>query len=969
MNPRKIVAVLAICMSCLLLCPAFAYADGNDGDSPDALAAGEFSNLESQEIWTGDLEGPAVDLTSMGISAAQVTLGDAVELSVRASDPSGVAFVQAVLEHVGSGKKVYVTLVDDGSGTWKGSMAVEDTTPSGEWRCAWLTITDGAGNFTDFFDPSVGSQPVADLSAWGFTVSGAAADLEGPSVDLASMGISTTQVTLGGFVLLSVRMNDPSGVASAQAVLEHVDSGKKVYVTLGDDGTGTWRGLMKVEDATPSGEWRCAWLTATDGAGNFTDFYDPSVGSLPVADLSAWDFTIVPLVRSLITYKDGCQGSVFADSTILVENGKTTPAFDGNLLREGYLFDGWTPVVSEIVDGDAVYTATWKEDTRPVYTVIYTDGCGGTVFADIVYQVREGDRAPLSGDTSIRPGYLLDGWDAAPAKKVLSDLTYTAKWVPNADFVVAIDEGPIDISVSNPAVSSVVGLVEWRSSNNDLGSIGSATMSIGADGFAARCVFNPQKEGFATLSVVSAYDGTCYGSCTVLVTPSDGSGNGVDISSFVYTLPQDTVTYDPNGCFPTMTIKKGETELVAGQDYWVEYANNTAVGNATVIAHGMGSYRGTLSANFAITPVNISQVVSLQGLAPVQYSGSAIEPTPELTSKQGVALQRGVDFNVAYENNVNAGTATVTISGMGNYAGKITSTFTITTVQLSEDMVTIGKDACATDATKPPLVVECGGSRLVEGADFAVAYAPDAETGAVLATVTGMGNYSNVVSLRFTKEAIHRYGQWSVTKEATYGEAGKRSRTCSACRDVQVENIPALERTPISGAVITGLAPKAYTGTAIKPNPTVKVSGKTLKKGVDYTVSYKGNVNVGTAVVTVTGKGAYSGSKQAAFEVVKAANPMTAKVAKKTVKAAKLKKKAVTVSKAVVVSKAQGKVSYAKVAKGSSKQLTVNAKDGKVTVKKGTKAGTYKVKVKVTAKGNANHKPGSKTVTVVVTVK
>ena len=174
----------------------------------------------------------------------------------------------------------------------------------------------------------------------------------------------------------------------------------------------------------------------------------------------------------------------------------------------------------------------------------------------------------------------------------------------------------------------------------------------------------------------------------------------------------------------------------------------------------------------------------------------------------------------------------------------------------------------------------------------------------------------------------------------------------------------------ISGAKVTvSPASATYTGGAVEPAVTVTLGGKALKEGADYTVAYKGNVNVGTAVVTVTGKGAYSGSKQAAFEVVKAANPMTAKVAKKTVKAAKLKKKAVTVSKAVVVSKAQGKVSYAKVAKGSSKQLTVNAMDGKVTVKKGTKAGTYKVKVKVTAKGNANHKPGSKTVTVVVTVK
>ena len=73
------------------------------------------------------------------------------------------------------------------------------------------------------------------------------------------------------------------------------------------------------------------------------------------------------------------------------------------------------------------------------------------------------------------------------------------------------------------------------------------------------------------------------------------------------------------------------------------------------------------------------------------------------------------------------------------------------------------------------------------------------------------------------------------------------------------------------------------------------------------------------------------------------------------------------VSKVLTVSKAQGTVTCKKVS-GNGK-ITVNAKTGKVTVKKGLKRGTYKVKVKVTAKGNANWKSGSKTVTFKVKVK
>ena len=93
------------------------------------------------------------------------------------------------------------------------------------------------------------------------------------------------------------------------------------------------------------------------------------------------------------------------------------------------------------------------------------------------------------------------------------------------------------------------------------------------------------------------------------------------------------------------------------------------------------------------------------------------------------------------------------------------------------------------------------------------------------------------------------------------------------------------------------------------------------------------------------------------------------KVKAKTVKvkAAKVAKKKQTVkaAKAFSVTKAQGKVTYKK--KSGSKNLSISS-SGKITVKKGTQAGTYKMKVKVTAAGNAKYKSGSKTVTVKVQV-
>ena len=73
--------------------------------------------------------------------------------------------------------------------------------------------------------------------------------------------------------------------------------------------------------------------------------------------------------------------------------------------------------------------------------------------------------------------------------------------------------------------------------------------------------------------------------------------------------------------------------------------------------------------------------------------------------------------------------------------------------------------------------------------------------------------------------------------------------------------------TSISKATIKGITAKTYTGKALKPAPKVVLKGKTLKAGKDYTVSYKNNVNVGKATVTIKGKGSYTGTKTKTFKI------------------------------------------------------------------------------------------------------
>ena len=178
--------------------------------------------------------------------------------------------------------------------------------------------------------------------------------------------------------------------------------------------------------------------------------------------------------------------------------------------------------------------------------------------------------------------------------------------------------------------------------------------------------------------------------------------------------------------------------------------------------------------------------------------------------------------------------------------------------------------------------------------------------------------------------------------------------------------------TPLSiaGATVSGAAGKTYTGKALIQNPVVKLGSKTLKKGTDYTLSYKGNVNVGTAVMTVKGKGNYTKSTSAKFTIKKAANTLKVKGRTATVKYSAVKKKAQALGVTKVIqftNKGKGTKTYAK-SSGNAK-ISIAKSTGKVTVKKGLKKGTYKVKVKVTAKGNANYKPLTKSVTFTIKVK
>ena len=141
-----------------------------------------------------------------------------------------------------------------------------------------------------------------------------------------------------------------------------------------------------------------------------------------------------------VRYTDGVNdGVIFADQVYgNLLSGVDTPAFKGTPKREGYVFKDWNPSVAEKVTGDVTYVATWGKDKNnngiddneeTKYTVTYTDGVDGEVFADQVYgNLLSGVATPAFEGTPTREGYVFKGWKPAVAEKVTGDVTYVAVW-------------------------------------------------------------------------------------------------------------------------------------------------------------------------------------------------------------------------------------------------------------------------------------------------------------------------------------------------------------------------------------------------------------------------------------------------------------------------------------------------------------------------------------------------------------
>ena len=181
------------------------------------------------------------------------------------------------------------------------------------------------------------------------------------------------------------------------------------------------------------------------------------------------------------------------------------------------------------------------------------------------------------------------------------------------------------------------------------------------------------------------------------------------------------------------TVKIGNVTLEKNKQYKVQYKDNTKAGTALVIITGKGQYKGKVVKSFTIEPSKSKFTVS--SISDKTYNGKLQKPS--VTVKDGTKkLKVNRDYTVTYAKNLSAGKATVTITGIGNYAGSapVTTTFTIKSQKISKASVkgTVSKGITLTYNKKP----------LVEGVDYKLTYGA-VKNGKTQVTITGIGDFTD----------------------------------------------------------------------------------------------------------------------------------------------------------------------------------------------------------------------------------
>ena len=365
-------------------------------------------------------------------------------------------------------------------------------------------------------------------------------------------------------------------------------------------------------------------------------------------------------------------------------------------------------------------------------------------------------------------------------------------------------------------------------------------------------------------------------------------------SSWNYT--GNPITFSPELKFHGRT-------LTEGKDYTISFSNNRNSGLGSFTITGLGLYSGTLTNNFGIWQINLSQAEIDFSQSSYLYTGTPLTPKPTVTWN-GITLTENVDYTLSWHNNAQQGNAYVTVSGKGNFTGESNKYFYIDLTPITDAEIGDIPDYeyAPGKEFKPEPTVTLNGVTLKKDVDYTLSYSDNtmasSRTNRPRVNITGIGIYRSGFSKYFTINPLKLSGETiqladpnckseSVTSylrnnlvityngtQLTSDDFRITSVYCSSSNEILDFSLSYKQNysgsrhmTSVKLCDLSDIPEQIFSGNAVTPKPAVKYGSDTLQDGTDYILTWKDNAKTGTGSVTVTGINNYFSSQSLTFKI------------------------------------------------------------------------------------------------------
>ena len=320
-----------------------------------------------------------------------------------------------------------------------------------------------------------------------------------------------------------------------------------------------------------------------------------------------------------------------------------------------------------------------------------------------------------------------------------------------------------------------------------------------------------------------------------------------------------TITGFVDGEGAKVVTTKSQTAIgeTSNDGYNIVWDKNTKESNYDVKVGEIGTLTVTDQS------IEDSKKITVGTLDDVVYNGKKQKQEPAVTTKDGkTTLVKETDYTLSYsEDTKNVGEVTVTVTGKGNYSGKVQRKYHITKAPL-----TVTTEGATRAYNGQPLTVPGTVTGFVEGENAELQ---------VTGKQTDVGSSKNTYNIVWTE----------TTKADNYQVSDTVGTLTITAQSIDPGTDSEKPNPDYTGAKVNSPKDAVYDGKEHKWSPTVTdKADKKLKAGTDYTVEYSTSdfTNVGTIDITITGKGNYTGTVKRSYKVTPKEYTVTTESATKT---------------------------------------------------------------------------------------